>query len=300
VILVNLTMKTNSKIIIFLLIAGLSVPMISFATMNYGQDLREQVRENIRENIQEKRAEWQAKWQEIKEQHKKWQEEKRETLASKSAERENNLICSNLEKWVVKIDQILTEREMKIEEKQTERLEKLNERRENRDTKLEEHREKWEEKWEEHFAILEEKASTSEQRQALVEFKETVQDIRASRQAAVDTAIFQFRTSLDGLIADRKEKIEEAKTAYINAYNVAIQNAKQACSDGGDPSQIRETLKTALKAAKDKFNADKQAIEKMDVKKLVETRQQAFKEALEYFKKAMEKARADLKAVFNQ
>ena len=294
-------MKINSKIIViltFLLIAGFLIPGISFATTNYGQNNYQ------KQNTGQKQKEWQEEWQGIKEQHKEWQKEKRETirenLASKSAQRQDNLICDNLEKWVVKIDQTLTEREVKIEEKQTERLEKLDKKRENRNTKLEQHREKWEDKWEEHFGMLEEKASTSEQKQALVEFKEAVKEALASRQAAVDKAISQFRTDLDKLIANRKIAIDAAKIAYINAYNVAIQNAKQACTDGGVPSQIRETLRTALKAAKDKFNSDRRAIEKMDVKKLVETRQQALKEALEYFKKAMEGARTKLKTAFNQ
>jgi hypothetical protein len=301
VTLVNLMMKINSKIIgilILLLAIGLLIPSISLATLNFGQNNYQ------KQNIEQKKQEWREKWQEIKEQHREWQKEKQETirenLASKSAEKKDNLICDNLEKWVVKIDQVLTEREMKIEEKQTERLEKLNEKRENRDVKLEEHREKWEEKWEEHFAMLEEKASTSEQKQALVEFKEAVQDAKASRQAAIDTAISQFRTDLDKLISDRRLAIETAKTIYINSYNVAIQNAKRACTDGGDPSQIKETLRTALKAAKDKFNSDRQTIEKTDVKKLVEARQQAFREALDHFKKAMEAARTKLKAVFSK
>jgi hypothetical protein len=306
VILANLTMKTNSKIIFILtllMVVGLLMPVISFATMSYGQDKREQVRENIKENIKEKQAEWRAEWQEIKDQHKQWQEEKqgiRENIASRSVEKKNNLICDNLEKWVVKIDQALTEREMKIEEKQIERLEKLNEKRGSRDQKLEQHRETWEEKWEEHFGMLEERASTSEQKQALVGFKEAVKEAIASRQAAVDGAISQFRTDLDKLIADRKTAIEATKTVYINAYNVAVQNAEQACVGGSDPLQIKEALRTALKAAKDKFNSDRRAIEKLDLKSLVEVRQQAFKEALEYFKKAMEEARADLRAVFNQ
>jgi len=300
VTLVNLTMKINSKIIgilTFLLITGLLIPVISFATMNSGQN------NSQKQNIEQKREEWQQKWQETKEQHKEWQKEKQETvrenLASKSAQRQGNLICDNLEKRVVKIDQTLTEREMKIEEKQTERLEKLNEKRENRDVKLEQHRETWEEKWEEHFVMLEEKASTSEQRQALVEFEEAVQDAKASRQVVVDKAISQFRTDLDKLINDRKTAIETARNTYINAYNVAVQNAKQTCIDGGDPSQIKETLKAALKTAKDKFNSDRKAIEKMDVKKLIEARQQALREALEYFKKAMEEVRTKLKAAFS-
>jgi hypothetical protein len=301
VILVNLMMKANSKIIgilTSLLITGLLIPAMSFAAINYGQGQREQ----IKESIKDKQAEWRARWQEIKDQHKEWQKEKEETLrenlTSGSMQRQGNLICDNLEKWTVKIDQTLTEREMKIEEKQTERLEKLKEKRENRDTRLEQHRETWEIKWEEHFALLEEKASTSEQKQALVEFKETIQDVKASRQAAVDAAISQFRTDLDKLINDRKTAIETAKNVYINAYNTAIQKAKEACTDGIDVNIVKETLKADLKTAKDKFNNDKQAIEKTDVKKLVEVRQRAFKEALDYFKKIMEEERTKLKAVF--
>ncbi|MDP2934818.1 MAG: hypothetical protein Q8N59_03580 [bacterium] len=284
-------MKINSKIIgilTFSLIVGLLIPGISFAVMNYGQNNPPK-----KQNNKQKQEEWQKQWQETKEQHKKWQEEKQIEKDIKAS------ICDNLEQWVVKIDQALTEHEMAIGEKQTERLEKLNEKRENRDTKLEQYRGTWEEKWGEHFAMLEEKASTSEQKQALVEFKETAKEALASRQAVVDNAISQFRTDLDKLIAERKTAIEAAERVYIDAYNVAIQKAKDACTNGADANTIKETLKADLKAAKDKFNSDKQTIEKTDVKKLVEARQQAFKEALEYFKKIMKEARTKLKAAFD-
>jgi len=314
-------MKTNSKILFiltFLLILGLMIPGISFATMNIGN-------KNINKNTTvqnqkpgqtntDNRQLWQNKWQQIKDLHEQWQEQKqsiienlasksqdiREKIASTSAAAKNATICDNLEKWVVKTDQVLTDRETKIDEKQTERLEKLNEKRDNRDQKLEQFRTFWEEQWDKHFTALEEKASTSEQKQALVDFKEAVKDALASRQAAVDSAINQFRTDLDKLIADRKTAIETARNAYLNAYNAAVQTAKDSCTNGSDPAQIKETLKAALKAARDKFNSDRQAIEKMDVKKLVEARQQAFKEAFDYFKKVMEEERAKLQVAFNQ
>jgi len=312
-------MRTNSKILFiltFLLILGLVIPGISFATMNVGKNTNKNTTSQDRNSMQaNNREDWQNKWQQIKDLHQQWQEQKQsilenlasrsqeredihENLASKSEEARNAVICDNLEKWVVKTDQVLTERETKIVEKQTERLEKLNEKRDNRDQKLEQFRENWNEHWDEHFAMLEEKASTSEQKQALVDFQEAVKDALASRQAAVDSAITQFRTGLDKLIADRKTAIETARNAYLDAYNAAVESAKQACANGGDPSQIKETLKAALKAAKDKFNSDRHAIEKMDVKKLVEVRQQAFKDALNYFKKVMETERTKLKAAF--
>ena len=292
-------MKKNFKILLIpmiIVLAEFFTPSISLAVMNFNQNQREGINEEIRENIQEKREEWKAKWQEIKDEHKKWQEERQDRYA----ENKNKLVCENIEKWVVRIDQVLTEKEMKIEEKQIERAEVLAEKRDARNQKLEQHREKWEEKWEEHFGLLEEKASTSEQKQALIDFKEAVEEARASRQAAVDFAISEFRTELDKLVADRKTLIEGLKNTYINAYNTAVQNAKQACLNGEDSSKIRENLRTQLKAVKDEFNAGKKEIEKTDIKDLVEKRQQAFNEALEYFKKAMEKARNDLKNSFNQ
>lgn len=256
-------MKTNSKfigILAILLIAGLLVPTISLAKQNKGK-------------------EWSL-------------------LQRNSENSKNKKFCNQLENWASKIDQNITERQEKIIEKQTERLQKLNERRENRDTKLEQHREKWEEKWQEHFDMLEDKASTSVERQALVEFKETVLEAKASRQAAVDEAISDFRDALGQVVNNRKTATEQARVEYQNAYKTAVDKAKADCIAGIDPAQVRETLKAALKVAKDEFEKDRQAIEKIDVKPLIEARQQAFKEALDYFKRIMNEARNELRAAF--
>ena len=111
-----------------------------------------------------------------------------------------------------------------------------------------------------------------------------------------DEAISDFRDALDQAIANRKTAVETAKNNYLAAYQAAIDKAKADCAAGIDPAKVRDTLQVALKAAREKFNSDKQAIEKLNLKPLVEARQQAFKEALDYFKKAMQEARDKLKA----
>jgi len=215
-----------------------------------------------------------------------------------SEEQKNKQICNKIADWAERIDQTISGRQDKIEEKQVEREQKLEQKRDSRDARLETYREKWGEHWDEHFAKLENKASTSEEKLALVEFKETVIDAMASRQAAVDKAISDFRTALDKTILDRKNAVDAAKIAYQDAYNEAVQKAKDDCAAGANPAEIRATLKAALKAAKDQYNSARRAIEKMDLKPLVEARQEAFKEALDYFKKVMETERAELKAAF--
>ena len=297
-ILVNLMMKTNSKILnilIALLVAGLLIPGMSLAMMNSGQIIRQ---------LKEQKDTLQTKLQNIKNQHQEWQKQieknNQEELASRSTEIKNRQasICEKLASQAVGIDQIISDREVKIQEKQTEITDKLAQKRETRDIKLEQHRNEWEEQWGERFTQLEEKASTSEEKQALVEFKSTVQEAIASRQAAVDKAISDFRVALDKIIADRKTATDTAKTNYVNAYDAAIQKAQDDCTNGVDANTIRATLKADLKAAKDKFNSDRKVIDKMDLKPLVDVRQQAFKEALDYFKKVMEAERTKLKAVF--
>jgi hypothetical protein len=276
-------MKTNSKLISILavlLIIGLLVPGVSFA-----KSIREWFNIRGRNNVQE----------EQKASESDNEEEQRASESHNELRNKQLQFCNLIGIWTDKVDQNIIGRQFKIQGRQTERSGKLNERRDNRDVKLEQYRQNWEEKWEKHFEKLEEKATTSVQMEALVEFKEAVKDAIASRQAAIDAAISEYRTDLDKMIADRKTATENAKIEYQNAYKTAIDKAKTDCAAGIDPAQVRETLRAALKAVKDKFEKDRQAIEKMDVKPLVDARQQAFKEALEYFKKAMQEARDKLK-----
>ncbi len=297
-ILANPMIKLHSKILVIFvgfLVFALLLPEFTFAALRFGQNINP--REEIRQKIEQRREEWQQRWEQVRQEHQQWQEEMQSIRKNRINDSTMTaLICSNLEKWVTKIDQVLVQKEAKILEKQTERMERLNEKRENRDQKLEQFRNRWEEKWEEHFGLLEEKASTSEQKQALVDFKEAVKEAIASRQAAVDRAITDFRNGLDDLINERKTAIEDAKIAYIDAYNAAVQKAKEACTNGEDPAKIKEDLKNAIKTAKEKFIQQKKEIERLEVKGLVEIRQKEFKEALDYFKRAMEQARAELKA----
>jgi membrane protein involved in colicin uptake len=210
----------------------------------------------------------------------------------------NNAFCLRVENWVERVDQNLTRNQEKIADKQEERLQNMEEKKLQREEKLAEHREKWEQNREEQYTKLESKAQTDVQKQAIVEFKQAVEAAISARKEDVDAAISAFRTGLDQLINNRKTATENAKNAYRNTYQVAVQKAKDDCAAGVDANQVRTTFMAALKAGKDKYNSDRQAIEKISTKTLVETRQTAFKKALDDFKAAMQAAKDKLRAAF--
>lgn len=217
-----------------------------------------------------------------------------------SANANKESICSKIEDWANKIDQNISDKEIRIQEKRTERNQIMDNRREERDAKLIEIRNKWEANRAEQYAKLLEKAQDNEQRQAVIEFKQDVEAAIAARKAAVDKAISDFRDSLDQVIAGRKTAIDAAKATYRNAYQVAVQKGVTDCAAGVDANQVRTTLRAALRAGREEYNEDRQAVEKMDVKALVEIRQEAFEKALEDFKTAMQEAREELKAAFTE
>jgi len=191
-----------------------------------------------------------------------------------------------IENWIEKVDQNLVRNQERIMNKQEERLQNMEEKRLQREQKLVDFREKWEQNRERQYEKLQEIAQTDTQKQAVLEFKQTTETALTARKIAVDAAISAFRSGLDQLINNR------------NTYQVAVQKAKEDCAAEVDANQVRTTFMATLRAGRDKYNSDRQGIEKISTKALVETRQAAFKKALDDFKTAMQTAREKLRTAF--
>lgn len=206
--------------------------------------------------------------------------------------------CLQVEKLSSKIDQRLTEREEKIKEAQTGRTQNFKDKRDNRDSELEQFREKWNANRDQFYAKLAEKADTNAKKQALEKFKVSVEAAVKTRRAAIDKAINDYRAAVDKLVASRKTAIDAAKVTYRNAIRSAFKNANDACAKNDvDPAKVREQLKADLGAARNKYQSDVQAAEKIgqSIQDLIKTRREAVAKAIEEFKTTLEKARVDLK-----
>ena len=210
--------------------------------------------------------------------------------------------CALISNLASKYDQRVANRETKLEEKRSEIENRIAERWTQRDAKLTEKRAKWDTNRDEHFAKLEEKAVTDEQKQALLVFKQAVTAAIAARRAAINEAIDDFRRGVEQAKIDRKSAADALRNTFRNSIRAAFEKAKTDCDVGVDPATIRTNFRAEVKTAKEKFESDRQELEKLQtsMETLINTRKEAIKKAIEDFKTVMETARTEFKAAFPQ
>jgi len=207
--------------------------------------------------------------------------------------------CARLSTISSNIEQRIANRDSKLTTKRAEIAERIEERRSRRDERLVEKRARWDANREAHFVKMEEKAQTSEKKQAVVAFTEAVNAAIATRRAAIDAAIGDFRDGVAVAIALRKSSVDAAITTFRSSVISALEKAESDCGGGVDPGTVRANLRADLKAARAKLVSDRQGIEKIgtQMELLITTKRAAVKKALDDFNAALEQARTDFKAV---
>lgn len=209
-------------------------------------------------------------------------------------------ICLQMEELSSNISGRMDEKESRIESKIQEKLQNLEKNRERRDGELAKFRNEADQWREENYNILESKAETSGQKQAVEDFKTAVEASVKARRAAIDAAIDAFRGGVDQAIAGRKSAIEEAAKTYRSSVRTAFEKAKTDCENGVLSTQVRADLHISLKAARGKFLEDRKGADKLQTatKSLITAKKQAFEKAISDFKTAVETAVAELKKTF--
>ena len=219
-------------------------------------------------------------------------------LAADSATgtRRDGNACERFTKLAATLEARVNEGRSKLLARRDERKTKLEDRREAREGRREDRRDKWEDGWEKRIERLEELSASNTA--AVAAFKTAMAAAWKTRNAAIDAADKAFRAGLEKLVSDKKTATENASLAFKTAVSAAFTKAKTDCASGVSAETVMTNLRAALKAAQDKFKADRQAIDAIGakVKDLVKTRQAAIEKAKADFKVAAEKARADLKA----
>lgn len=205
--------------------------------------------------------------------------------------------CTLLSAISSRIDQNITDRETKLETKRAELQDRVQTKRTEKDAKLLQKRQKWDTNRAEHFAQIENKAQTDAQKQALLMLKQAVQAAIAARRSAIDGAIQSFRQAVNETANSRKAALDGLTNTFRTSVRAALQKANTDCTAGTIPKTVREMLKNAVQAAKQKFITDRQGLEKFkaDMEELIAFRKDAIKKAIDDFKAAIEKTRDDFK-----
>jgi len=221
-------------------------------------------------------------------------------IVSAKSENANQGYCNRVSNAYQKLIQRIDNLDEKLEQKRNQIVARLEERRQQRDTRFTKKREKWDANREKHFALLEEKAGTEEQKQALLKFKQIVSQAIIDRRQAVDQAINDFREGVEDLKLARWDDIDEMIANYRDELKLAFENANNECGKGSDQGDISQSLKNQLRNTKQGFLDNKATVGNIreGMQELIEAKKQAIQQAKDDFKETINQALEDLKLVF--
>jgi len=206
--------------------------------------------------------------------------------------------CTNVTSYAARITEALTKNKANLENRQEKNKENFQERYAKRSQTLTQARVLGDADREEIYTKLMAKATTDAQKQAVQQFKATVETAVTARRSAVDVAVKAYWDALDASLNGRQSSVDSAKQTFTNAINTAVAAAQSACAGGTDPATVRTQFNATVKAAKTQFSTDRKAIDKYgpQVKAIVTTRNAEVKKAFDAFRATMEQARTALKA----
>lgn len=213
-----------------------------------------------------------------------------------------NNICTRLTNSASKLSQQLMEKEKKITERHTERLNKANARKLDRETKRAERLTQHQERFEKQYEKLLRSAKTDVQKQAVAEFKQTVESARSKKNETLQSAIDSWLQTVQKTLTDRDAAIAKAVSDFKNAVKTASDKAAADCQSGVDPATVRSTLISSLEAARNNFRAERQKLNSLG-KTLEDERakkQQDMKKAVDDYKSAVKEAVAKLQATLSE
>lgn len=208
--------------------------------------------------------------------------------------------CDKLTTVADKITNRMAEKESKINDRQDTRLTNLSAKRDERLQKRAENRTYWDNVRAAKYVLLEAKAKTEGQKQAVATYKSTIETAVKTRCDAINAAVAQFKKDLDSLIATRQSSIDQAVARYKNSVNIAIAKAQSDCSITAIPLTVRTELKDSLLTARTTLQSDRTAIDKVadNIDSLIAARKAAVSATWTVYKTSLKAARDTLKQAF--
>ncbi len=143
-------------------------------------------------------------------------------------------------------------------------------------------------------------ASSTEQKQAITHFQDTIESARNMRLIAIDNAVKTFRDGVASSTEIRKVGVENALSHFQDSIKTAFAKAVSDCANSVPPQTIRANLRLAITSAQDRLIAEKLSITKtgVAVDSLAKTRRDSIKKAIADYKVVIRKAKADLRLLF--
>lgn len=210
--------------------------------------------------------------------------------------------CQTITIFAGKIQTQQSKRLSNIQSKLDQLSEKISDLQSERKNKLTELRAKWDARRQENFAKLRAKATTSEQKQAIEEYIDTISKAITTRRTANDAAFTIFRSDLAAIKSQINQIVDIIiKTNSSEIQTAIIQAKKATCLNEQDSTNTKKTLEAALKSSRQSVAQSRQNDKdsrSILIKAAVDKRKTAVKANNEAFKTTAQEARQKLLTSF--
>lgn len=204
--------------------------------------------------------------------------------------------CAQLDSINNNLDNLINQRIDNLNTKQISRLNKVSATFSKRDSELSANRIKWDANREEQYKKMYENAKTDIQKQAIDQFKLTMNYSIILRRTKVDSAISTFRSTINSEISGQQSGVNSVITNYQNTLDAAQTKAKTSCENGDESSQVRQAFKTDIQSARADLQSGKSGIDRIndDVTNANNIRKNAIEAAITEFRLTTQQARETL------
>lgn len=203
--------------------------------------------------------------------------------------------CSQIDKIIVQIGN----GGQTSGEKRVENIEKREEKRAEVRTEVDVRREENDTARKAQLEELTRRATTEEQKVAVLAFTEAVNKALATKKTAVDTLLAEHRKEVDQTASARKSAVEKALSTLTASIEAAKVKAKADCATGIAGDQVRTSLKESILKAQQTFRATMQSLQKETLSSSKnDKKKEELREIEATFKKSVEQAKNNLKAAF--
>lgn len=204
--------------------------------------------------------------------------------------------CAQLDSINNNLDNLINQKINNLNTKQVSRVNKVNETFNKRDSELNVNRIKWDANREEQYKKMYENAKTDAQKQAIDQFKLTMNNAIILRRTKIDSAISTFRSTINTELSGRQSAVNSVITNYQNTLDAVQTKAKTSCENGDESSQVRQALKTDIQLARADLQSGRSGIDRIndEVTNANNIRKNAIEAAITEFRTTAQQARETL------
>lgn len=166
----------------------------------------------------------------------------------------------------------------------------------NLDTVLQQKRSSWDSERNKQYEAMLAKATNDSQKQAIENFKTTIEGATKIRRSAIDNAIKVYFNDSDAQMRSQSILLNSQRLSFASSVSFAVKSAKQSCSLNENSITIRQSFQTNLEQANLQLENSRQSLEDFDgnISKIRKTEAQAINDAVNVFRQTLKSTRQTL------